>query len=151
MATSKITFINRKRFFAITFTKEVILDISDRKLDNREILELFDILNDINIFYITKVICKCNSKETLSIYKGNFRGGQIRFFEKSILLIGCLNKGSKIIVNGNLYVLGRLNWDIELKDKYTKIYCESIKDSTVKIADVCRVFKDEGEWNVLRL
>ena len=48
--------------------------------------------------------CQSKKKEALSIYKGCFRSGQIRFFEKSLLLIGKINKGSKVIVNGDLYV-----------------------------------------------
>ena len=35
----------------------IILDIGDRALTNREILQLFDILNEIEMFYIHKIIC----------------------------------------------------------------------------------------------
>ena len=65
----------------------VILNIGDRSLNAREILQLFDILNDANMFYLTKVVCKNKSKDKMIIYRGNFRGGQIRFFENSALVI----------------------------------------------------------------
>ena len=118
----------------------VILDIQDRSLNNREILQLFDILNDIEIFHLYKIICKNKARESISIYKGHLRGGQIRFFDKSILFIGNLNKGSKIIVSGDLYVLGNIRGDIELKNKDGKIYCESICNSLVKIADQYKLY-----------
>ena len=122
---------------------EVILNMNDRSLDTREILELFDILNEAEMFYLSKVNCKNKCKETLMIYKGNLRGGQSRFFEKSVLLIGGLNKGSKIVVNGDLYVLGNIRGDVELKDREGKIYCENINDSLVKIGDIYKLYSEE--------
>lgn len=120
--------------------QNVILNIEDRVLNNREILQLFDILNEMNIFYIQKVICKNKAKVSLSIYKSNLRGGQIRFFEKSVLLVGNINHGSKLIVNGDLYVLGNINGDVELKDKNGKIYCKSINNSLIKIGDIYKLY-----------
>lgn len=122
--------------------KEVILNIENRYLNNREILQLFDILNDVNVFYLSKVICKNKARQNLMIYKGNLRGGQIRFFDKSLLLVGSLNKGSKIIVNGDLYVLGSINGDIEIKDKEGKIYCENITNSLVKIGGIYKLYSE---------
>ena len=122
---------------------DVILNINDRTLNNREILELFDILNETEVFYLSKVNCKNIAKESIVIYKGNLRGGQARFFDKSLLLVGGVNKGSKIVVNGDLYVLGRLEGDVELKDKHGKIYCESIYNSLVKIGDIYKLYTQE--------
>ena len=128
-----------------TLKENVILNIDKRKLDNREILQLFDILNDANIFYLSRVNCQSKNKESLSIYKGCFRSGQIRFFEKSLLLIGNINKGSKVIVNGDLYVLGKINGDVEIKDKKGRIYCEFIKNSLIKIANKYKLYTEELE------
>jgi len=125
-----------------SFAKNVVLNIRDRYLNNREILQLFDILNDSNMFYLNKVICKNKAKDTLMICRGNFRGGQTRFFENSALVIGNINKGSRIIVNGDLYVLGKINGDVELKNKDSKIYCENISNSLVKIGDSYKFYND---------
>ena len=124
-------------------SKEAVLEISNRTLDNREILQLFDILNDFDMFYLEKVICKNSTKDNLIIYKGTIRSGQCRFFESSALIIGTINRGSKVIVNGNLYVLGRINGDIELRDSECKIYCENICNSLVKISNVYKLYSDD--------
>ena len=104
-------------------------------MDNREILQLFDILNDVNLFYLGKVICHNKSKNMISIFKGSVRGGQIRFFQNSALIIGSINKGSKVIVNGDLYVLGNVYGEIELKNADSKLYCQNIYNSLIKIGD----------------
>lgn len=123
--------------------KEVILSMANRSLNNREILQLFDILNEVEIFFLSKVICKNKNKESLMIYKGSFHAGQIRFFENSALIVGNINKGSKVIIHGDLYVLGKINGDIELKDDKGKIYCECINNSLVKIGAVYKLYSEE--------
>ena len=123
--------------------KNVTLNIEDRYLNNREILMLFDILNDANLFCLSKIICKNKSKQNLMIYKGNIRGGQVRFFDKSLLIVGNIHSGSKIIVNGDLYILGNVNGNIEIKDNKGHIFVEHMYNSVVKIAEVYKVFSDD--------
>jgi hypothetical protein len=135
----------------LKISKSVILNLNENKLDNREILQLFDILNEHNNLYLSKIICKSKKNDSLVIYHGNFRCGQIRFFDKSTLIIGNINPGSKIIVNGNLYVLGVINGDIELKDKTSRIYCETIFNSLVKIASVFKLYSEEKFSKVIYL
>ena len=60
-----------------------------------------------------------------------------------VLLIGNINKGARVILDGNLYVLGRINGDIELKSEEYKIYCESINNSLVKIGSIYEIFTNE--------
>ena len=124
-------------------SKEVVLDLSNRRLNNREILQLFDILNDYNMFCLGKVICKNSNKDNLSIYKGNIRSGQVRLFNGSALIVGTINKGARVIVNGDLYVLGRVNGDIELRSLDSRVYCQSIYNSLVKIGEIYKLYSLE--------
>lgn len=123
--------------------KNVVLNIEDRCLNNREILMLFDILSDANLFYLSKIICKNKSRQNLMIYKGNIRGGEVKFFDKSLLVVGNINSGSKIIVNGDLYVLGNVSGNIELKDQDGHIYLEHMDDIVVKIGSIYKSYNEE--------
>ena len=123
--------------------QNVVLNIEDRYLDNREILTLFDILSGVNLFCLSKVICKNKSKQNLMIHKGNIRGGQIRFFEKSLLIVGNIHSGSKVIVNGDLFVLGKVCGSVELKDKEGHIYLEDMEDSVINIGGVYKAYNEE--------
>lgn len=125
--------------------KNVVLNIKERKLDNRETLEMFDILNEFNVFYLSEINCKKLADDAITIYKGNLRSGQIKSFHKSLILIGNINKGSKVIVNGNLYVLGMISGEVWIKSKHARIYCETIKEALVKIGNVYKYY--EGELN----
>ena len=133
------------------FVKESILEINHLHLNNREILQLFDILNDNGVFCLGKVVCKNEYKDSLIIYKGCLRSGQKRFFKNSVLIVGSINQGSKVIVNGDLYVLGKIMGDIELKDSGSKIYCESIERSLVKITDVYKLYSEKLNDKVIYL
>ena len=71
------------------------------------------------------------------------RAGEVKVFNKSVLLIGTINKGSKVIIDGNLYVLGKICGDVEIKDRCNKIYCECIYNSLVKIGDIYQIYTSE--------
>ena len=123
--------------------KEIIIEFYSRSFTNKEVLELFDIFESMDNFLITKINCNKQIKEEITILRGNIRNGQVKVCEKSVLLIGTINKGAKIIVNGNLYVLGRLYGDVEIKNKGSKIYCESIYNALVKIGGTYKLYTDE--------
>lgn len=131
--------------------KEVVLEINQRKLANREILQLFDILNEHNIFYLGKVVCQSNYKNSLIIYKGSLRSGQKRFYKDSVLIVGNINQGSKVIVNGDLYVLGKVMGEIEMKDSESKIYCEHIENCLVKIMGAYKLYTEAKEDKIIYL
>ena len=133
----RIFFINKNN------RKEIILDISSRELNNKEILELFDILDNENKYFISKINCLKKLKEQISIVKGDIRSGEIRVCHNSLLLVGNVNRGGKLIVEGNLYVLGKINGDIDIFDIESKIYCESIYNSFVKIGQYYKIYTYE--------
>ena len=75
--------------------KEIILDILSRNLTSKEMLEMFDIFETDNRYLVSKIQCSKKVKEEISIIKGSIRAGEVKVFNKSVLLIGTINKGSK--------------------------------------------------------
>ena len=122
--------------------KEIVIELYSRDFTNKEILELFDIFESMDNFLITKISCHKKLKEEITIVKGNIRNGQIKIYDRSVLLIGSINSGAKIMVNGNLYVLGRVYGEIEIKNKESKVYCENIYNALVKIGGRYKIYTD---------
>jgi septum formation inhibitor MinC len=112
-------------------------------LSNKEILEMFDILESEDKYLITKINCSKKLKEEIVIVRGSIRNGETKVINNSLLLVGNVNRGGKIIVDGNLYVLGKINGDVELKGDMNKIYCESINNSFIKIGGYYGIFTNE--------
>lgn len=123
--------------------KEVVLDIKSRLLNNKEILEMFDILESENKYFIGKINCYKKLKEEITIFKGDIRSGEIKIIDKSLLLIGNINRGAKVVVDGNLYVLGKVSGDVELQNDLNKVYCECIENSLIKIGMYYEIFTCE--------
>lgn len=113
-----------------------ILNIEHIKLDAKDILKIFDVLNEYGNIYISKIIYKEKINKNIYLHEGNIRGGEVKLFNSNTLLLGNINKGSKIIINGNLYVIGKVNGKIEFKNKNNKLYCSNITDSLVKFCSI---------------
>lgn len=132
-----------KIFIYSIIKKEIILELGKINFTNKEILQLFDIFDTLENYIISKIICNKKFKEEIIIAKGNIRNGEVKIFDKSVLFVGTINSGGKIICDGNLYVLGRVNGDVELKDKSALFYCENIYNSLVKIGNKYRIFTED--------
>ena len=130
-------------FFYSNERKYITLELYSRNLSNKEVLTLFDIFESFKNFIIDKINCTKKIKEEVVIVKGNIRNGEVRVYNKSVLLIGGINRGGKIIVCGSLYVLGRVYGDIEIKSSTGKVYCENIYNSLVKIGGVYKIYTDD--------
>ncbi|HEX3021109.1 MAG TPA: septum site-determining protein MinC, partial [Lachnospiraceae bacterium] len=52
------------------------------------------------------------SNNTGQFYKGNLRSGQVLEFETSIIIIGDVNPGAKVVSKGNVIILGSLKGNV---------------------------------------
>lgn len=113
-----------------------VLDISNVVLGPKEILNLFDVLSTHNSFLIKKIMYKRKDKKNIILHEGNIRAGEIKLFSSNTLLVGNINKGSKVIVNGNLYVIGKTSGYVEFKNDKNKLMSASIEDAYIKICSL---------------
>lgn len=94
--------------------------LSDK--EQREILDIIDATTDLNIVCITETderkqaimekslndrLMELNSN-TGQFYKGNLRSGQVLEVATSIIILGDVNPGAKVVSTGNIIVLGAL-------------------------------------------
>lgn len=123
----------------------VTLDIKNLTLDAKKILKIFDVLESRGTLYIDKIIYKENINKSLLLYEGNIRAGEIKLFPNSTLLVGNINKGSKVIVNGDLYIIGKVDGVVEFKGIKNRLMASCINESYIKICSLTK--KVEGTKN----
>lgn len=111
---------------------EIVLDIGNLQLNPKKILNIFDVFATHNCMYIRKIIYKKIDDKRIILYEGNVRAGQTKMFTTNTLLIGNVNKDSKIIVQGDLYVIGKINGNIEFKGINNKLMASNIEDAYLK-------------------
>ena len=68
-------------------------------------------------------------------------------FPGNALIIGNINKGAKVIVHGDLYVIGKVNGYIEFKGISNKLMASHIEGAYVKICGLDKKI-DEFRENV---
>ena len=105
------------------------ISFEGRKLDGEQEREVLDIISEVSDVNIVCVIDSDEFKEacfkkaveeklddiaahTGQFYKGTLRSGQILESESSIIILGDVNPGGKVIAKGNVVVLGTLKGNI---------------------------------------
>lgn len=94
--------------------------------NEREILDIIGENSDLNVICVVdldaekeKIFKQCLndklmelSNNTGQFYKGNLRSGQVLEFETSIIIIGDVNAGAKVVSKGNVVILGALKGNV---------------------------------------
>lgn len=129
----------------------VTLDIHNIPLTAKEILKIFDVFQSFGSIYINKIIYKENTSKNIILHEGNIRAGDIKIFSNNTLLIGNINVNSKVIVNGNLYVIGKVNGIVELKGFNSKLVASSINKALIKICSYEMKVEEEISNSVIKI
>lgn len=115
-------FRDSSKFFS---KAQMAISFEGRKLTNEEQREILDIIAEETELHVVCVVEDDPQKEevfkkaldeklmelsntTGQFYKGNLRSGQVLESETSIIVIGDVNPGAKIVSKGNIIVLGSL-------------------------------------------
>lgn len=94
--------------------------------NERQILDIIAENSDLNVICVVdldaekeKIFKQCLndklmelSNNTGQFYKGNLRSGQVLEFERSIIIIGDVNAGAKVVSKGNVIILGALKGNV---------------------------------------
>lgn len=129
----------------------VTLDIRNIDLDSKRILKIFDVMSIHGFIYINKIIYKEKTNKNIILHDGNIRGGEIKLFPNNTLIIGNINKGAKVIVNGDLYVIGKTNGVIEFKGINNKLMVSNIEDTYIKICSLEKKIEGTKENVTIRI
>ena len=115
-------FRDSSKFFS---KAQMAVSFEGRKLSNEEQREILDIIAEETELHVVCVIEDDPQKEAVfkkaldeklmelsnatgQFYKGNLRSGQVLESETSIIVIGDVNPGARIVSKGNIIVLGSL-------------------------------------------
>lgn len=101
------------------------LSFEGRELTNDEQREILNVINENSDLHIVCIVDTDKEKEKIfskslndrlmelqsntgQFYKGNLRSGQVLEVESSIIVIGDVNNGAKVVSKGNIVILGSL-------------------------------------------
>ncbi|HHU59402.1 TPA: hypothetical protein GXZ34_00560, partial [bacterium] len=101
--------------------KTLEIDVLERELNNKEVLMLFDVFSGYEDIVVQCIKSVKKAKKELMLHEGSIRAGEVKFFKTNTLLVGNINKGAKVIVNGNIYVIGKVQGEIEVRYSHNKI------------------------------
>lgn len=125
--------------------KTLEIDVLERELNNKEVLMLFDVFSGYEDIVIQCIKSVKKAKKELMLHEGSIRAGEVKFFKTNTLLVGNINKGAKVIVNGNIYIIGKVQGEIEVRYSHNKIIAARTDNSYVKIANFEKQIEETGE------
>ncbi len=128
---------------------KVIIDLGHRKIKPYEILELFDLIFNEGITLIGGIRSKYQEVEEQEVYEGSIRGGQIKCFDKSVLILGDIHPEGTVYAIGDVYVAGNVKGKIVVRNKNAKIVATAYRNCFVQIFDSELEFIESLDGNVI--
>lgn len=114
---------------------KIKLDLGHRKTKPSELLEIFDVIMKEEIVLIDGIDFKSNELNDTEVYEGIIRGGQVKYFDNSVMIMGDVNPGATIFCAENLYVVGKIKGKIIAKNKKSMIVASEYNKCLVQIYD----------------
>ena len=145
----------------------VVLSLEGRDLTRMEEQELLDVITENSDLHIVYLLERSPSKEeyfrktlneklkeleskTGQFYKGNIRAGEVAEFETSVVILGDVSPGAKVISRGNIVVIGALKGMAAAgmngnTDSY--VMAMKMKPSQIRIGDYIAIPSDDKKEN----
>ncbi|GKX28867.1 putative septum site-determining protein MinC [Vallitalea longa] len=156
--------IDAKKFFK---NAKIAITFAGRELSDKEQKELVDIITIYSDMEVTCIIDESKSNDTKSnsnqlynndslqmddkmavFHKGTLRSGQQLDVEHSVIIMGDVNPGAKVVANGNVIVLGTLKGTVyanQYDGKYPFVVALSMKPMQLKIGNIMGRSPDKKE------
>lgn len=135
---------------------QMALSFEGRKLSDDEQREILDVINESCSLQIVCIVDNNPEKEKLfkksldeklmelntntgQFYKGNLRSGQVVEFETSVIVIGDVNPGAKVISKGNVIILGSLKGNViagATGNENSFVLALDMRPMQIRIADI---------------
>jgi septum site-determining protein MinC len=129
--------------------EKIKIDIGHRKIKPSELLEIFDIVMKEKITIIDGIDSKIDEFEDTQVYEGVIRGGQIKYFDSSVMIMGDINPGATVYCGDNLYVVGTIRGKVIAKKKESQIVASTYKNCLIQIFDSEPKYIEKLNGNIL--
>lgn len=148
----------------------IAISFEGRILSGEEELELLDLIAENTSIHVVCVVDHDELREQLykekidsyynnvadntgEFYKGTLRSGQVLKCDSSIVIIGDVNPGAKIIARGNIVIIGALKGNAyagAAGDESCFVTALTMEPVQIKIGNVIGRSADKGPWEAIR-
>lgn len=148
----------------------IAISFEGRTLSKEEELALLDLIAKYTSIHVVCVVDHDEVREQLyknkidtyynevadntgEFYKGTLRSGQVLKCDSSIVIIGDVNPGAKIIARGNIVIIGALKGNAyagAAGDESCFVTALTMDPVQIKIGNVIGRSADKGPWEAIR-
>ena len=108
-----------------------------RKILSQDLYCLCELILKDEKLLINSITYDSLNKEEIEIYKGSIRGGETKYFNHSVLILGDINPNALVVAKDEVYVVGKVKGKIVIRNKNGGVNAASFINAYIKIFDLC--------------
>lgn len=112
------------------------LELGNRKISTQDLFCLYELFLKDEKLLIKSIKYDSLQNEPIEVYKGTIRGGETKYFDKSVLILGDINPNALVIAKDEVYVVGKVKGKVFIRSKEGGINAASFCNSIIKIFDL---------------
>lgn len=111
------------------------LELGAREITPNQLHQIFDLVLSKQITYIDGIDLLQKEDIKIEVLEGTLRGGQVAFYENSVMVLGDINPGAVITARYNVYVVGKILGKVVIKSEEGKIVASKYQNCVVQLFD----------------
>lgn len=108
-----------------------------RNITSQDLFCLCELILKDEKLLINSINYNSLNKENIEIFKGSIRGGETKYFNNSVLILGDINPNAMVVAKDEVYVVGKVKGKVVIRSKNGGINAASFVNAFIKIFDLC--------------
>ena len=107
-----------------------------RNISSQDLFCLCELILKDERLLIKSINYSSLNKEEIEIYKGSIRGGETKYFNNSVLILGDINPNALVVAKDEVYVVGKVKGKVVIRNKNGGVNAASFINAYIKIFDL---------------
>lgn len=120
----------------INYKLKINLLLGHRNISSQDLFCLCELILKDEKFLIKSIDYDSLIHNDIEIYNGSIRGGETKYFNNSVLILGDINPNALVIAINEVYVVGKVRGKVVIRSKDGGIHAAQFYNAYLKIFDL---------------
>lgn len=112
------------------------IELGNRDIGSQDLFCLYELFLKDEKLLIKSITYNSLKKDNIEIYRTTIRGGETKYFDSSVIILGDINPNAQVIVKDEIYVVGKVKGKIIVRNKNGGVNAASYNNAYIKIFDL---------------
>lgn len=115
---------------------KINLILGHRNISSQDLFCLCELIFKEERFLIKSIDYNSLIHNNIEIYNGSIRGGETKYFNDSVLILGDINPNALVFAINEVYVVGKVRGKIIIRSKDGGVHAAQFNNAFIKIFDL---------------